>query len=72
MKADHEHAYKGGQARHPDQHPGPVWKRLHRHWWTWIAVLLMLAAMVVYVLSDNEMLRPRGKVQQPIPAADGP
>jgi hypothetical protein len=68
MKADHEHAHKGDHAHHP----GPVWKRLHHHWWMWIAVLLMLAAMAVYVLSDNEMFRPGGKVQQPIPAADGP
>jgi hypothetical protein len=51
---------------------GPAWKRLHRDWRAWVVVLLMLAAMVIYVLSDNESLRPGGGTRQPVPAAPGP
>jgi len=31
----------------------PYWKRAHRDWRFWIALVLMLLAMAVYVLSDN-------------------
>ncbi len=51
---------------------GPAWKRLHRDWRAWAVVLLMLAAMAAYVLSDDEALRPDGGVQQPMPADTGP
>ncbi len=29
------------------------WKTVHHQWWFWIGLGLMLAAMSVYVLSDN-------------------
>lgn len=34
------------------------WKRAHRDWRFWIGVVLMVSAMVVYVMSDNLLLRP--------------
>ena len=55
-----------------DHRHGPAWKRLHRDWRAWVVVLLMLAAMAIYVLSDNEALRPGGGTRQPMPAAPGP
>src|ERR1700683_998812 len=55
--------------RHPRHH---FLKRAHRDWRVWIVVALMLASMVVYVLSDNESLRPGRRTGQPMPAAAPP
>ena len=48
-------------------------KGLHRDWRVWVVVGLMLAAMLVYVLSDDEMFGPSGpQPQDEVPAeADG-
>lgn len=59
------------QHHHTHRH-GPAWKRLHRNWQTWIVVGLMLAAMLMYVLSDDESLQPGGGPSgPPVPAAAG-
>ena len=51
---------------------GPAWKRLHRDWKAWVVVGLMLAAMGMYVLSDDESLPPDGgPPNAPVPAATG-
>ena len=31
----------------------PYWKRAHHDWRFWIGLFLMLAAITIYVLSDN-------------------
>jgi hypothetical protein len=47
-------------------------RRLHRDWRAWVVVALMLAAMLAYVISDNESLQfGGGPPQQPVPAATG-
>ena len=33
--------------------PRPYWKRAHRDWRFWVAVVLMFAAMIIYVMSDD-------------------
>jgi len=43
----------------------PYWKRAHHDWRFWIALLLMIAAMVVYVVSEDFAWLPRGRLQQP-------
>jgi hypothetical protein len=43
----------------------PYWKRAHTDWRFWLGVLLMMAAMIVYVLSDDLAWRPRSQPQQP-------
>jgi hypothetical protein len=58
-KQNHEHGHKPR-------------RRLHRDWRAWVVVALMLAAMLAYVLSDNESLQlGGGPPQQPVPAAAG-
>jgi hypothetical protein len=47
----------------------PYWKHVHHDWRFWVAVLLMLAAMVIYVMSDDLRWRPGRQPQQPMPAA---
>ncbi len=58
--SDHQHPHSEGNGR-----PG-----LHKDWRAWLAVLLMLGAMAIYVLSDNESLRfGGGPPAAPVPAA---
>ena len=43
----------------------PFWKRAHRDWRFWAVVLLMFAAIAMYVISENESLRFGRRSQQP-------
>jgi hypothetical protein len=52
-------------------HQGPSRRKLHHDWRLWLVVGLMLAAMLIYVASDNERFGPRrgpGKTAPPVPA----
>ena len=40
-------------------HRPPYWKRAHRDWWFWVGLVLMLAAISIYVLSDDLTFLPR-------------
>ena len=51
---------------HPDPERGrmdlehrPYWKRAHQDWRFWIGVLLMLAAIMIYVGTGDFLWRPR-------------
>jgi len=61
---------RGGFSR---VHPGhtPAWMRLHHDWRFWVAVILMFGAMIIYLMSDDLALRPRGRPQALPPAAVG-
>ncbi len=61
MSEEHHHHQHG-------HHNPPPRKSLHKDWRVWTAVLLMLAAIAIYVLSGDEMFGLRAKPQQP-PAA---
>jgi hypothetical protein len=39
---------------------GPYWLRAHRDWRFWAVVMLMIAAMLIYVYTMNLALRPHG------------
>ena len=43
----------------------PYWKRMHHDRRFWIALLLTLAAMIIYVVSEDFAWPPRGRYQQP-------
>jgi hypothetical protein len=36
-----------------DQRKPPYWKRAHHDWRIWVALFFMLAAITIYVLSDD-------------------
>jgi hypothetical protein len=59
------HHHHGEQVPNSDHqgHP-PYWKRAHRDWKFWVALSLMLAAMIIYVMSENLAWRPRNQAQQ--------
>ena len=44
----------------------PYWKRVHHDWRFWIAVILMLVAMGVYICTGDLAFGPTGP-QQPLP-----
>ena len=61
MEDQHDHGH----------HHGPPRRKLHHDWHLWLVVGLMLAAMLMYVLSDNERFglgRGTGKISPPVPA----
>ena len=43
----------GSVHQHPDHAPDPYWKRAHRDWRIWVALFFMLAAITIYVLSED-------------------
>jgi hypothetical protein len=68
----HSHHQHGGQD-HNSVHHGqrPYWTRAHHDWKFWVALFLMLAAMILYVMSDDLALRPHRQAQQPRSGAVG-
>jgi hypothetical protein len=61
MEDQHDHGH----------HHRPPRRKLHHDWRLWLVVGLMLAALLMYVLSDNERFglgRGTGKISPPVPA----
>ena len=71
-KNAHDPEGKGDKPRNHAHQRHPFWKHAHRDWRVWIAVTLMLASMLVYLLSDNLSLRPGNRTSQATPEANLP
>jgi hypothetical protein len=54
---------EGGEAQ--PTHYRPAWKRLHHSWLFWLGMVLVTAAITIYVMSDNLALLPRGPAHKP-------
>ena len=60
-----------------DHHKGthesqrPYWKRAHRDWRVWIGVVVMLAAMLIYLTTGDLAWRPRVPLPPPQSGAAG-
>ncbi|CAN5614157.1 hypothetical protein BH09PLA1_BH09PLA1_23630 [soil metagenome] len=54
---------------HPRHH---FWKHVHRDWRVWFGVVLMLAMIAVYVMTDSLSLRPGNRAVEPTPEAIAP
>ena len=65
--AHHEHSHGHNHAHGKDHHPHGK-PGIHRRWWFWVAVLLMLGGMVMYVTTLDEALEPGGQINQEVPA----
>lgn len=64
-----------GEGANPRDHAHPrrhFWKHAHRDWRFWIAVVLMLAMILVYVMTDDLSLRPGKPAIPRTPAANPP
>lgn len=55
---------------HSAEHPphGPYWKRMHHSLFFWIAFVFLVAAMAVYVMTNNLSTVPGKKARDPVPA----
>lgn len=51
------------------EHQRPPKKGFHQDWRLWVAVLLMLAGMLVYLTSDDESIQPAPPPSEQVPAA---
>lgn len=66
----HEHHHQSDHHGHLNHQTHPKPKRaIHHDWKFWVAVVLMLGAMVMYVRSDDEVLQPGGGEGPAMPAA---
>jgi hypothetical protein len=65
----HDVESEGAKARDHVHERHHFWKHAHKDWRLWAAVVLMLAMMVVYVITDNLSLRPGKPATQPTPEA---
>jgi len=68
-KHSHEHQHPGSHGHEQQKHASSGWKP-HRDWRVW-AVVLMLVAMAVYVLTLDESIWPGGDGPA-VPAAPAP
>ena len=64
--------------RHGGPHPGssqegdrPYWQRAHRDWRIWVGLFFCMAAIIVYVLSDDLSLMPSGRPRHAVSGAAG-
>ena len=68
---DHPNRSAGSKHHGRQGHGKPGKKGIHKDWRTWTAVVSMLVAMVVYVLSQDESLQPEGDAEQtPVETVD--
>jgi hypothetical protein len=64
--SSHQH---GKPARESIQHnPDPYWRRAHRDWKMWVGLFFMMAAITIYVMSND--LSFFGERRQPPGAAE--
>ena len=52
-------------------HMRPYWKRLHRSWLFWLGMVMVTAAITMYVMSDNLALVPRVNPRHALPGQLG-
>jgi len=55
MTEQHHH-HEGSQKHTHRGNQNPYWKRIHKDWRLWVAVVIMLAAILIYVLSLDDAL----------------
>ena len=58
MSEHHHHRPASGGGGVHSSHL-PYWKRAHTDWRFWVGIVLMFAAMIVYVMSEDLAWRPR-------------
>jgi len=60
--------HSSGQHEHKHDHAPQGKRPIHHDWRFWVAVLLMLGAMGLYVATMDESRLPGGQVEQAVPA----
>jgi hypothetical protein len=73
MSRHHHDVESQGAKPRDHEHPRHHFiKHAHRDWRVWAAVILMLALIMVYVLTDSLSLRPRRSATPAVPAVNAP
>jgi hypothetical protein len=62
---EHQHGHHHS-GHHHEEKPA---RQYHKDWRVWVAIVVILVAMGVYVLTNGEVLRPAPPPQQSAPAA---
>jgi hypothetical protein len=70
LKHDH-HRFENPKSEELHHGHSPYWKRAHRDWRIWFCVILMLAAMGVYLMTGDLRWPIYGHSQPMVPAAVG-
>ncbi|MEO7300481.1 MAG: hypothetical protein ABI042_18105 [Verrucomicrobiota bacterium] len=71
-ESKHEHKSHGDPNGGPiHQGDPPYWRRAHRDWRIWLMVILMLAAMLIYLMTGDLAGWSHRQPQQPISAPAG-
>jgi len=67
----HRHESGDGEVVPPDvpTNGRPYWTRAHRDWRVWVALFFCLAAITIYVLSNDLSFFPSGVRQQGAPGS---
>jgi hypothetical protein len=68
----HREHEQTNHARQHEHHHAHKRKGIHKDWRVWLAVLLMLAGMAMYLLTMDESLGPNNPPGQKMPAAGAP
>jgi len=55
----------GGPHQNGSEPKGPYWKRMHRSGFFWVSVFFLFLAMIIFVMTDNLLFRPRAQVLAP-------
>lgn len=50
-KTKHGNQHSGGQDQEVERLRGAYWRRMHHHWYFWVAMFLMSLAIVTYVMT---------------------
>ena len=68
-----ERTHHRHEGPHPDPKDGqrPYWTRAHRDWRVWVGLFFCLAAIIIYVLSEDLAWMPSGRPRQPHASAVG-
>jgi hypothetical protein len=61
-RSSHQHGTPARESLHHE--PDPYWKRAHHDWRVWVGLVLMFAAITIYVMSDNLSFFPRAQLRQ--------
>jgi hypothetical protein len=56
----HSHGNEGPERESVPHSHVPYWKRAHHDWRFWVGLVLMFAAITIFVLSDNLAFLPHG------------
>jgi hypothetical protein len=66
--SEHQHGDPYGGSVHQGR---PYWTRAHRDWRVWVGVVLMLACMIIYLMTNDLAWGPHPQPRQPISIPSG-